>query len=351
MYFLLVIAAFIITLPIAGLGAYRKENLPGFAFCITLAIPAWYLGRMFPLAGGPILGILLGIILANLGLPFPPKSFKAGIQVSSKKALQVAIVLLGFQMNLLNVLALGTQALLLLFAVITAALVTVHFAGKLIALRGNEQILIGVGTAICGGSAIAAASPILRAKEDEVARAISVIFLFNVIAAFSFPVLGHLIGMTDLQFGMWAGSAINDTSSVVAASFAYSDEAGGVATVVKLTRTLMIIPFCLALSVLQSRKSKENAGKFQIGKMFPWFVLGFIVASIIRTIDLIPVNIPTFWGQMGRFLIVVAMTAIGLGCNIRELLQKGKKSILLGGCCSLAVALAALGVIHLLGLG
>jgi len=350
MYFLFVVAALVITIPIAGLSAYRKENLPGLALCIALAVPAWYLGRIFPLAGGPILGIMLGIILANLGLPFPTNNFKAGIQISSKKALQVAIVLLGFQMNLLNVLALGTQALLLLLAVIAAALVTVHLTGRLIALRGNEQILIGVGTAICGGSAIAAASPIIKAKEDEVARAISVIFLFNVIAAFSFPVFGHLAGMTDLQFGMWAGSAINDTSSVVAASFAYSDEAGGIATVVKLTRTLMIIPFCLALSVLQNRKSKEASGKLQIGKTFPWFVAGFVIASIIRTMDFIPANIPAFWGQMGRFLIIVAMISIGLGCNIRELLQKGRKSILLGGCCSLAVALTALGIIHLLGL-
>ena len=347
MPFLLTLIALIITLPITGLAFYKKENLPGIALCTTLAILAWYLGRVFPLAGAPIFGILLGMALANLNLPFLSASLKPGIQVASKKALQAGIVLLGFQMNLRNVLELGSHALILILVAITAALVTAYVAGKRIGVRGNEQALIGVGTAICGGSAIAAVSPILNAKEDQVARAIATIFLFNLVAAFSFPPLGHLFGMTDLHFGMWAGSAINDTSSVVAASFAYSETAGGIATVVKLTRTLMIIPFCIVLSIRQTRKIKNADSGFQLHKTIPWFVLGFLIASMLRTTEVIPIEATAFWGNMGRFLIVIAMTAIGLSCNIRDLIRNGKRPILLGACCAFLTAAVAFGALRL----
>jgi len=346
---LLALIALIITLPITGLAFYQKENLPGIVLCTALAILAWILGRVFPLAGAPVLGILLGIILANLKLPFITGNLTPGIGASSKKVLQTAIVLLGFQMNLGMVRELGGHVLLLILVAITAALITTYIAGKLLGICGKEQALIGVGTAICGGSAIAAVSPILNAKEGETARAIATIFLFNVIAAFSFPLLGHLFSMSDLHFGMWAGSAINDTSSVVAASFAYSAAAGEAATVVKLTRTLMIIPFCIVLSIRQTRKTTngEESG-FRLHKVFPWFVLGFVLASILRSTGTIPIEATAFWGSMGRFLIVIAMTAIGLSCKIRDLIQKGSKPILLGAFCSLITAVAAFGALRLL---
>ena len=347
MPFLLILIALILTLPITRLAFYKKENLPGIALCAVLATLAWILGPVFSLAGTPVLGLLLGMALANLNLPFMPRGLQPGIQASSKKALQAAITLLGFQMNLRTVLELGSGALILILIAITAALLTAYIAGNRIGIHGKEQTLIGIGTAICGGSAIAAVSPILDAKEDEVARAISTIFLFNVIATFSFPLLGHLFGMTDLHFGMWTGSAINDTSSVVAASFAYSETAGGVATVVKLTRTLMIIPFCIVLSIRQTRKEKGSGGGFQLYKVFPWFVLGFVVASMLRTTEILPLEATAFWGNMGRFLIVIAMTAIGLSCNIRDLIKKGGKPILLGACCSLLTALATFGALRL----
>jgi len=348
MPFLLVLLALIITLPITGLAFYKKENLPGIALCTALAILAWLLVRVFPLAGAPLLGILLGMVLANFPLPLIPKSLKPGIGVSSKKALQTAIVLLGFQMNLRTVLELGGHALILIAVAIAAALITAYLAGRVIGIGGKEQTLIGVGTAICGGSAIAAVSPILNAKEDQVARAIATIFLFNVIAAFSFPLLGHLFGMTDNHFGIWAGSAINDTSSVVAASFAYSEAAGRAATVVKLTRTLMIIPFCIILSIRQTRQTKGTHTGFHLHKTFPWFVLGFVIASLLRSTELIPLEITVFLGNMGRFLIAIAMTAIGLSCNIRDLIEKGSKPILLGACCSLLTAVATFGALRLL---
>lgn len=348
MVFFLFFIALIITFPIAGKSFYQKKNVPGIFLCLVLAIPAWYLGRIFPLAGGPVLGILLGMLVANLNIPTFPKHTKAGIGISSKKILQIAIVLFGFQMNLSLIISLGSQAILLILFSAAMALFTALFVGRLLGIEGEDQTLIGVGTAICGGSAIAAVSPILQAKEASVARAISIIFLFNVIAAFAFPAIGHLLAMTDLRFGMWAGAAINDTSSVVAASFSYSDDAGAVAMVVKLTRTLLIIPFCFVLSIRQAKKMPDANVKFQMGKTFPWFVLGFFCASLIRTSGIVPESATIFWGNMGRFLIVIAMVAIGLNCNIRELFGKGKKPILLGACCSLMIAISAFVMLHLL---
>ena len=349
MPFLLVPLALIITLPIAGRSFYKKEHFAGVVFCLLLAFPAFYLGQRFPLAGGPVIGILLGLLIANSGLKLP-KSLNKGISISGKKVLQMAIVLMGFQMNFRHVISLGTQALLLIFAAIVAAVLVAYFIGKAIGVSENDRTLIGVGTAICGGSAIAAVSPILKAEEEAVARSISVIFLFNVIAAFSFPAIGHLLGMTDLQFGMWAGAAINDTSSVVAASFTYSDAAGEIATVVKLTRTLMIIPFCLLISLQVSKRESKQGGNLSIAKTFPWFVLGFLIASAINTAAIVPSVATSFWGNLGRFFIIIAMVGIGLSCNLSALVKKGKKPILLGFCCSVTVAIVSLGVIYLMGM-
>jgi len=342
---LLIPIALLITLPITGLAFYKRENLPGLALCGVLAVLAWFLGSLLPLVGGPILGILLGITLANLVLPHTSWNPKA----PSKKVLQTAIVLLGFQMNLRTVLELSGQALALILLTIATALTTAYFAGKFIGVRGREQTLIGVGTAICGGSAIAAVSPILDAKENEMVSAISTVFLLDLIAVLLFPMLGHLFGMTDLQFGAWAGSAINDTSSVIAAGFAYSETAGGFAMIVKLSRTLMIIPLCILLSLWQTRKAKNTNAGFRLHKTFPWFVLGFLLASLLRTTEIIPSEATAFWGAMGRFLLVIAMVGIGLSCNIRDLIRHGKKPILLGACCSMAVASVAFGALRLFG--
>lgn len=332
------LAALVITLPIVTVGFYKRKNWLGIALCLALSLPAWWIGQQIPLAGGPVIGILLGLIIANLVKL--PVAFAPGIKDSSKRILQMAIVLFGFQMNLASVFELGGQALILIAATISVALLVAFFVGKALGFEGNERTLIGVGTAICGGSAIAAVSPIIQAKDEEVVRSISTIFLFNVIAAFAFPLVGHLLGMSDLRFGMWAGSAINDTSSVVAAGYAYSEAAGGIATIVKLTRTLMIVPVCLFFAVRQSR-SNQGIGSSLL-KSFPWFVAAFLVACIINTTGIVPAEIAKFWATMGKYCIVIAMVAIGLSCNIRELVQNGSKPILLGLCCSVSVALVSL---------
>ncbi|MCL2496165.1 MAG: YeiH family protein [Clostridiales bacterium] len=342
-----ILAALSITLPITTTGYYSKKNLPGALLCLLIAIAAWFLGLLLPVAGGAVIAILLGMLLANLWKY--PAIYKAGISATSKRILQTAIVLLGFQMNLSHVLTLGAQGLVLICATIITAVLLAYGLGKALRIQANEQVLIGIGTAICGGSAIAAVAPVIKAQEREIATAISTIFLFNVLAVFIFPLLGHIMSMSDLRFGMWCGAAINDTSSVVAAAYSYSDAAGQTATVVKLTRTLMIIPAAFILALYQAKK-EGGPGNFHVLKVFPWFVAAFLIACILNSVKLIPQTISMFWGGMGKFCIMAAMAGIGLSTNVGELIRHGRKPLILGGCCSIAVAAMSIFIQALLGI-
>ena len=312
----------------------------GLLLTIVLALPAWLLGRALPIVGAPIFAILIGMALSAVKRPF---YLEEGIRFSGKKILQYAIVFLGFSLDLGVIVRVGAQSLLVMLFTLCAAFATAYLAGRALGLETNTKILIGVGTSICGGSAIAAVAPVIEADDREVAFAISTIFLFNIIAVFLFPALGHLMQMNDSQFGLWAGTAINDTSSVVAAAFTYSDEAGRMATVVKLTRTLMIIPVTLVLALSRGRGGR-GGGKLSIVKIFPWFVLGFVAASLLRTIGLLPPEAASLLNEVGKFGICMAMVAIGLNTRPRELVKNGLRPILLGLSCWAAVALVSLAV-------
>ncbi len=318
------------------------NKLPGIALAALIAVPAWLLGKAVPVIGSPVLGILFGMVLAFWKRPV---QFNDGIQYTSKKLLQYSIILLGFDMNLFNVFKVGKQTLILMAFTLTAAFVTAFVAGKLLKLDGNTKTLIGVGSAICGGSAIAATAPVIHADDEEVAHSISTIFLFNVIAAFLFPFLGHVLGMSDQSFGLWAGTAINDTSSVVAAGYSFSNAAGDLAVIVKLTRTLMIVPVTLVLAIYTSKKEAGNKkGSYNIMKIFPWFVLGFVAASVINTFLPMPSGMSGFLSQTGKFVIVMAMASIGLNTNLVKLVKSGAKPILLGFICWAVLSLTSLGV-------
>jgi len=318
------------------------NKLPGIALSALIAIPAWLIGRAFPIIGSPVLGILFGMLLAFWKRP---AFFNDGISYTSKKLLQYSIILLGFEMNLFQVFKVGSQTLVLMLFTLTAAFITAFVAGKALHLNGNTKTLIGVGSAICGGSAIVATAPVIHADEEEVAHSISTIFLFNVIAAFLFPFLGHALGMSDQSFGLWAGTAVNDTSSVVAAGYSFSNAAGNLAVIVKLTRTLMIVPVTLVLAVYTSRKDAGNKnGKYNIVKIFPWFVLGFVAASVINTFLPMPSGMTGFLSQAGKFVIVMAMASIGLNTNLVKLVKSGGKPILLGFTCWLVLAVTSLAV-------
>jgi uncharacterized integral membrane protein (TIGR00698 family) len=330
---------------------FIKKNVPGMLLCAVAGFAAYLFGSKFPVVGGPVAAILLGMILAPL---FRNRTaVQSGVAFTSKKILQYAVILLGFGMNISAILARGAQSLPVIITTITTSLVTAFVFSKLLHIPGKISTLIGVGSSICGGSAIAAAAPVIGADDEEIAQAISVIFLFNICAAVVFPPLGAALGMTNEGFGLFAGTAINDTSSVTAAASAWDGLHGSStltdAAIVKLTRTLAIIPVTLVLAFVRMRKEKSSGeAGFNFIKIFPWFVLWFILASIITTVfNLSPGTVaPLKW--LSKFFIIMAMSAIGLNTDIVKLIKKGGKPIILGFLCWICIIGASLLVQHVM---
>lgn len=320
------------------------NKIPGISLALIIAIPAWLTGKIFPIVGSPVFGIIFGMVFALLKRP---TYFNAGITYTSKKLLQYSIILMGFGMNLYNVFNVGKQTLVLMAFTLTAAFLTAYLFGKLLKINKNTATLIGVGSAICGGSAIAATAPVINANEEEVAHSISTIFLFNVVAAFLFPFLGHVFNMSDNAFGLWVGTAVNDTSSVVAAGYSFSSEAGNLAVIVKLTRTLAIVPITMVLAIYGSKKNNTNdKNNYNLNKIFPWFVIWFVIASIIYTFIPLQTEITSFLSQAGKFIIVMAMVSVGLNTEIIKLIKNGVRPILLGFICWAFLAITSFAVQH-----
>jgi uncharacterized integral membrane protein (TIGR00698 family) len=323
-----------------------RNRIPGLLLAVTIALLAWALGHRLPVIGGPVFGILLGIAVRNLFAP--GDRFTPGIQFGGKQILQWSIIALGFGLSLTQVAKTGLESLSVTLVTMSTAFLTAWLLGRWLGVHDKLQILIGVGTAICGGSAIAAVTPIIRPDDHDTAFAISTIFLFNVVAVLLFPLLGHLMHLSDLGFGLWAGTAINDTSSVVAAGYSYSHVAGDYATIVKLTRATLIIPVCLVLAFVVAAREKRrarasgNAGQFSLASIFPWFILWFLVASGIRTAGLVPAAVQPSIHLLAEFLIIVALTAIGLSANLRRMVSSGPRPILLGLGVWMAVAVSSL---------
>jgi uncharacterized integral membrane protein (TIGR00698 family) len=330
--------------------------LPGILLSLCIAVPAWLAGRLLPVIGGAVFAILFGLVAGQF---FRPARCVAGIKFTGKKILQYSIVLLGFEMQILNVLAVGGQSLMIMLFTLIAAFVSAAIMYRILRVPGKQAVLIGVGTCICGGSAIAATAPIIDAEDSDVARSISTIFFFNIVAVFLFPALGRALGLSDTGFGLWAGTAVNDTSSVVAAASAWSGFVGNntalnLATIVKLTRTLLIIPVTLVLAVYMARARRksgaEGAGSFDIVRIFPWFVIGFVVAALINSFVPMPAHVSGYLVRCGKFMIVMAMAAIGLSTDLKSLVSGGLKPILLGLVCWVSVAAVSLIVQRLSGL-
>jgi uncharacterized integral membrane protein (TIGR00698 family) len=316
--------------------------LPGIVLCVAIACVGILLGRHFPIVGGPVFAILIGIAVGNL-IHKPAAATKPGITFCSKKLLQAAIVVLGGSLSLTQVIRTGQDSLGVMLVSLSAALIGAWIIGRWLGVKNKLAALVGVGTGICGGSAIAAVAPVIEADDDEIAFSISTIFLFNVIAVVVFPLLGHLMHMNDQGFGLWAGTAINDTSSVVAAGYSYSQTAGDYAAITKLARTTMIIPISLLFAFLV-KKRRSGEGSYNLGKVFPWFVLWFLVASLLNTAGVLGTAIPPLAGTLSKYLIVVALAGVGLGANLAKMVKTGHKPIILGMAVWAVVALSSLGM-------
>nr|WP_302623934.1 YeiH family protein [uncultured Eubacterium sp.] len=340
---------------------FVKKNWSGILLCLVIAIPSWFLGKIFPVVGGAVTAIIAGMIVTMFWND--KGKAEAGIKWTSKIILQTAVVLLGFGMNLGVIFQTGKQSLPIIICTITTSLIISWIMRKALKVPANTSILVGVGSSICGGSAIAATAPVIDADDDEIAQSIAVIFFFNVIAAIFFPVLGKAIGFDTIHgdaFGIFAGTAINDTSSVTAAASTWDSmwnlgsETLNKAVTVKLTRTLAIIPITLGLSLIMAKKSaKEDVKttKFSLKRTFPMFILYFVIAAIITTLCIhMGVSAEVFQPikELSKFMIIMAMAAIGLNSNVIQLVKTGGKPIVVGASCWCGITIVSLIMQHIM---
>ena len=343
---------------------FIKANWKGILICLCIAIPSWLLGKQFPIIGGAIIAILAGMIINLVWKDH--KDAEKGIKFTSKYILQIAVVLLGFGLDLNVIAKTGAQSLPIIICTITTSLLIAFILHKAMHISGNTAVLVGVGSSICGGSAIAATAPVVDADDEEVAQSISIIFFFNVLAAIIFPILGQAIGFDQTSgeaFGIFAGTAVNDTSSVTAAASTWDSMFNlGSATLdkavtVKLTRTLAIIPITLCLALWRSYKAKkaggEAANNFSLKKSFPMFILYFLLASVVTTICIkfgVDASVFSPLKELSKFFIVMAMAAIGLGTDIVKLIKTGGKPLLIGLSCWVGITGVSLLLQHVMGI-
>lgn len=333
-----------------------KKILPGLGLALVIAALAQFLEGLLPihLIGGSVIALFIGMGINHWGTP---ASCVPGLKFTSKKVLKFAIILLGASLNIQTILTVGQQS----FAVMCFTLATCfgggYFIGRALGLDWKLSNLISAGTGICGGSAIAAIAPVIEAEDRDIAYAMSATFLFDMVMIVLFPFMGHWLGLGDQAFGLWAGTAVNDTSSVVAASYAFSEAAGDYATMVKLTRTLAIIPTVIIFALIHLHLQKKSApagaeaGTLQVDvkSLFPWFILGFVGLALVNSLGGIPAEIAAFAKSCSKFLMVAALAAIGLNTSVKDMKRSGYAPMLHGFLISALVVVVAILVIQGLG--
>ena len=325
----------------------------GIVVPVIIAVIACFIESLMPvhLVGAAVIAMFMGMIINHfIG---KNKILAPGIKFTSKKILKFAIILLGLSLNISTVLQVGKMSLVVMIFTLATCFGGGYFIGKALGLNWKLSSLISAGTGICGGSAIAAIAPTIDAEDSDVAYAMSATFLFDMAMIVLFPIMGRAIGMSDEAFGIWAGTAVNDTSSVVATGYAFSEAAGDFATMVKLTRTLSIIPTVLTFALIQMRLKRKEAlqsgenqkdikANFSIRKIFPWFILGFLAMSIIASIIPIPAVAVSTTKSISKFLMVCALAAIGLNTSFKDMKKSGIKPMVHGFIISALVVIVAL---------
>lgn len=334
---------------------------PGIILSVGVALLACWLESLLPihLIGSAVIAMFIGMalnhFLRNTGI------LASGLKFTSKKILKFAIILLGLSLNITTILNVGKMSLTVMVFTLLTCFGGGYFIGRALGLNWKLSNLISAGTGICGGSAIAAIAPTIDADDDDIAYAMSATFLFDMAMIILFPIMGRAIGMTDEAFGIWAGTAVNDTSSVVAAGYAFSEGAGDFATMVKLTRTLTIIPTVIIFAFIQLRLKKkeliesnqncsELKANFSIAKIFPWFILGFLAMSIIASVFRIPTAVISGTKATSKFLMVSALAAIGLNTSFSSMKKAGIRPMIHGFIISALVVIVALVVEIVIGI-
>lgn len=326
--------------------------IPGFLLAIAIAFIARFLESLLPipLIGASVIAMFIGMFINAWHKP--GKVIAQGTRFTSKKILKFAIILLGASLNITTILTVGRNSLLVMLFTLVTCFGLGYVSGRLLKLNWKMSNLISAGTGICGGSAIAAIAPVIEAEDIDIAFGMSATFLFDMVMIVLFPIFGKAIGLSDVMYGLWAGTAVNDTSSVVAAGFAFSEVAGNYATMVKLTRTLVIIPTVIIFALINMRlKKKANAAgtdskiKVNIKSIVPWFILGFLAMSLLNSVGIIPAEFSSTLKEISKFLMVASLAAIGLNTNFKDMKKAGPAPMIHGFIISLLVVLVALAVI------
>ena len=326
---------------------------PGIILSVGVALLACWLESLLPihLIGSAVIAMFIGMVLNHFLRN--TKVFASGLKFTSKKILKFAIILLGLSLNITTILNVGKMSLTVMIFTLLTCFGGGYFIGKALGLNWKLSNLISAGTGICGGSAIAAIAPTIDADDNDVAYAMSATFLFDMAMIVLFPIMGQAMGMTDQAFGIWAGTAVNDTSSVVATGYAFSEGAGDFATMVKLTRTLAIIPTVITFAFVQLRLKRKEAlansqneselkANFSIAKIFPWFILGFLAMSIVASVFPIPAAVVSGTKSASKFLMVCALAAIGLNTSFSSMKKAGIRPMIHGFIISALVVVVAL---------
>ncbi len=333
----------------------RGMFILGIAICFAVAGLSIMLEKLIPgeILGASIIALFMGTIINSF---FHPKWIQPALKFTSKKILKVAIVLLGASLSINTIMSVGKMTFFVMIFTFAMCFGGGYFIRKIFGLNWKLSNLISAGTGICGGSAVAAIAPVIDADDKDVAFAMSSTFLFDMVMVALYPIMGKALKMTDIAYGIWAGTSVNDTASVVASGYAFSEMAGDFATMVKLTRTIAIIPTVLVFAFISTRiKQKEmkiaNNGKnVNLVKIIPWFIGGFLLLAILNSIGLIPATLSSVIKGISKFLMVTALAAIGLSTSITDFKKAGLRPMFYGITIDTLVTLTALVVIWCMGL-
>ena len=332
--------------------------VPGFAAALIIAAISKLIESILPihLIGASVIALFIGMIINHFWKP--NDTFSAGLKFTSKKILKFAIILLGVSLNIKIVLEVGKMSLCVMAFTLFTCFGVGYFVGRALKINWKLSNLISAGTGICGGSAIAAIAPVIDADDSDIAYAMSATFLFDMAMIVLFPIMGQAMGLSDMAYGLWAGTAVNDTSSVVAAGYAFSEAAGDFATMVKLTRTLSIIPTVIAFALINARIKRKEAGaggeavkaKLGLTKIIPWFILGFLALAVINSFGVIPQAVSSGMKGVSKFLMVSALAAIGLNTSFKDMKKSGFAPMLHGFIISALVVVVAIAVEYFMGI-